>query len=504
MPAPGPDEADEVDEAKASPAPAATLSDDALRALVNPDAKPDALSDDALRRLVSGSSQQQGAASQQGASSQQQIQAVQEVKLQDDNSPAAVQRNLLEERSQQQAVSLQGESAAPSSQEPTATLKSELMETDAQISEAEEKLKEAEVKVAIAEAEVKAEAMARDVPEPGAEAEVARVEAEVKAVALDRDMQVAKAEAEIAEDKAEAMERALPVPEPSPASTAVQFGLGLGLPSRNNTDGDAGFQAPPPRYQEAPGSSKLNGTQEEAAAKMLLAPMEPAAAPKDDSALKLPFDHAIIGYWGSGPYTPFEGMEGPSIADALTMGYNTILLSYADSFTVNGSFQIHTDMCPWYNPGPAGTVHECAPSKANISKEAGVDPDSWRYLLSFGGKDGAGPYMSALLELQERYAQEQAFAVGFLKQYKEVKAKYGFDGIDIDVESTLTTPLLSAFRTVLKTLHSEGEIVALAPETPNLVSHRTHPFTLGRAIANLSPRDDCTIHQSVCGRIRRS
>ena len=50
----------------------------------------------------------------------------------------------------------------------------------------------------------------------------------------------------VAEDKAEAMERALPVPEPSPASTAVQFGLGLGLPSRNNTDGDAGFQAPPP------------------------------------------------------------------------------------------------------------------------------------------------------------------------------------------------------------------------------------------------------------------
>ena len=44
----------------------------------------------------------------------------------------------------------------------------------------------------------------------------------------------------------------------------------------------------------------------------------------------LPFKHAIIGYWGAGPYTPFEGEEGPTIADALKQGYNVICVSFGD------------------------------------------------------------------------------------------------------------------------------------------------------------------------------
>ena len=66
--------------------------------------------------------------------------------------------------------------------------------------------------------------------------------------------------------------------------------------------------------------------------------------------------------------------------------------------------------------------------------------------------------------------QEDTFAEGFVKTYKQMKAQYGFDGIDIDVESSLTTPLLSAFRKVFKILHDEGEIISMAPESPSLVS----------------------------------
>ena len=44
----------------------------------------------------------------------------------------------------------------------------------------------------------------------------------------------------------------------------------------------------------------------------------------------LPFKHTIIGYWGAGPYTPFMGEEGPSIADALKQGYNVICVSFGD------------------------------------------------------------------------------------------------------------------------------------------------------------------------------
>ena len=59
-------------------------------------------------------------------------------------------------------------------------------------------------------------------------------------------------------------------------------------------------------------------------------------------------------------------------------------------------------------------MHECAPHKDVISRAANMTSASWRYLLSFGGKNGAAPYMSALLKAEERAAQEQAFADGFL------------------------------------------------------------------------------------------
>jgi chitinase len=221
----------------------------------------------------------------------------------------------------------------------------------------------------------------------------------------------------------------------------------------------------------------------------------PAAAATLPAEQRLPFEHAIIGYWGTGAKTPFEGLEGPTVADALRHGYNTILVAYADTFSVNGSFELHTDMCPGYN-AHAEHAHECAPSKEAISKQANMSSSAWRYLLSFGGKDGAGPYMSALLNMQERAAQEDAFADGFLKRYAEVKAQYGFDGIDIDVESTLTTPLLSAFRKVFEKLHAQGELVSVAPETPSLNPAEMDSFFEG-SFNSYAPLVDSSIIDSV-------
>jgi chitinase len=183
----------------------------------------------------------------------------------------------------------------------------------------------------------------------------------------------------------------------------------------------------------------------------------------------LPFEKAIIGYWGSGPYTPFEGLEGPSIADALKEGYNVINVAFADTFNVNGSFQIHTDMCPTYNSHDMlHHMHECVPSKKNISKDAGVPINSWRYMLSFGGAGGPGPHMPSAVSLRERSGHEDKFADGFIKRYKQVKARYGFDGIDVDIESSMTTPLLAAFRKIFKKLHADGELISVAPESPSL------------------------------------
>jgi len=183
----------------------------------------------------------------------------------------------------------------------------------------------------------------------------------------------------------------------------------------------------------------------------------------------LPFKHAIIGYWGAGPYTPFMGEEGPSIADALKQGYNVICVSFGDQFTVDGTFKIDTDMCPsnretlWKD-----LPHPCTPTKANVTAEAGMDINSWRYVLSFGGAAGPGPYMPQASSPEEREEIENKFVDGFVKTYADIKKEYGFDGIDIDVESSLSTPLLSAFRKIFKKLHAQGELVSMAPESPIL------------------------------------
>ena len=206
-----------------------------------------------------------------------------------------------------------------------------------------------------------------------------------------------------------------------------------------------------------------------------------------------PFERAIIGYWGAGPHTPFEGADGPSVADALKEGYNVITVSFADTFSVDGRFEMHTDMCPSNADHKVQKHHHiCALPKSNISKEAGVPDKSWRYILSFGGAAGPGPYMPPTENLRRRVVQEDVFADGFVKTYHRMKKLYGFDGIDIDVESSLTTPLLSSFRKIFKILHTEGEIISMAPESPSLNPAELKIFQEG-SLNSYVPLVDSTI-----------
>ena len=206
-----------------------------------------------------------------------------------------------------------------------------------------------------------------------------------------------------------------------------------------------------------------------------------------------PFERAIIGYWGAGPHTPFEGGDGPSVADAIKEGYNVITVSFADTFSVDGNFELHTDMCPSNADHKVQKHHHiCALPKANISKEAGVPEKSWRYILSFGGAAGPGPYMPPAENLRRRVIQEDVFTEGFVKTYHKMKKMYGFDGIDIDVESSLTTPLLSSFRKIFKILHTEGEIISMAPESPSLNPEELKIFQEG-SLNSYVPLVDSTI-----------
>ena len=133
----------------------------------------------------------------------------------------------------------------------------------------------------------------------------------------------------------------------------------------------------------------------------------------------------------------------------------------------------------------------CAPNKKQISKDAGVSEKDWkyaarllplllpprrlllprppprrfsllrRYILSFGGAAGPGPKMNMIGD--DREASEEAFADGFVTTYKKAKAEFGFDGVDMDIENSLSTPLLSAFRRVFKKLHDHGGTPSPSP-----------------------------------------
>ena len=116
--------------------------------------------------------------------------------------------------------------------------------------------------------------------------------------------------------------------------------------------------------------------------------------------------------------------------------------------------------------------------------------DSWKYILSFGGAAGPGPKMDMIGD--DREASEEAFADGFVKSYMKVKAEYGFDGVDMDIENSLSTPLLSALRRVFKKLHDKGEIVSMAPETPALNPGEIDTFIEG-AYNSYAPLADTTV-----------
>jgi len=154
---------------------------------------------------------------------------------------------------------------------------------------------------------------------------------------------------------------------------------------------------------------------------------------------------AIIGYWGSATDKPT--LE--QLPEALKRGYNVICLSFAVNIQVDGSFDIQTNL---------GTV----PLKSDISSEAGVDDSSWQYLLSFGGQNAPGP------AINDSNADVFVFVQGFLKAYRDAKTAYGFDGIDIDIEHGMTTPLLKALKVIFMLIHTEGEIISMAPQPPNI------------------------------------
>jgi len=178
---------------------------------------------------------------------------------------------------------------------------------------------------------------------------------------------------------------------------------------------------------------------------------------------------AVIGYWGSAADKPTV----TQLPEALKRGYNVISLAFADTITAKGGFGIHTNL---------GVI----PTKASISSEAGVDDSSWQYLLSFGGQNAAGPYISDVNE----------FVTGFMETYGNARNAYGFDGIDIDIETGMTTPLLKALRLIFTKFHQNGWLISMAPQPLNIDPEEVSVFMEG-AYNCYVPLIDTTIIDTV-------
>ena len=178
---------------------------------------------------------------------------------------------------------------------------------------------------------------------------------------------------------------------------------------------------------------------------------------------------AIIGYWGSAADKPTLDQ----LPEGLKRGYNVICVAFGDTLSADGSFQIHTNLGD-------------PPSKASVSSSAGVSDNSWQYIISFGGQNAAGPYVS----------DPDAYVAGFMESYHSARTKFGFDGIDIDIETGMTTPLLRAFRKIFKQLHSEGQVISMAPQPLNIDPQTVKVFMEGAYNAYV-PLADTTMMEYV-------
>jgi len=81
-----------------------------------------------------------------------------------------------------------------------------------------------------------------------------------------------------------------------------------------------------------------------------------------------------------------------------------------------------------------------------------------------------------------------------MSAYHDAKAKFGFDGIDIDIETGMTTPLLHAFREIFTRLHSQGQKISMAPQPLNIDPAEVSHFMEGSYNAYVPLVDTTIIH----------
>jgi len=145
----------------------------------------------------------------------------------------------------------------------------------------------------------------------------------------------------------------------------------------------------------------------------------------------------IIGYWGCNPGGHLSTYENLRVS--IQKGYNVIIYAF---YIVDANGNLNIDY--------GSTV---PPIKSNISSD-------FIYLISlFGGENGAAPTLSL---------DPIAWAQNMFSQFVSLHQKYGFDGIDIDLENAwggTADQVILGLRAFFQLMHNAGYIVSMAPQT---------------------------------------
>jgi chitinase len=83
-----------------------------------------------------------------------------------------------------------------------------------------------------------------------------------------------------------------------------------------------------------------------------------------------------------------------------------------------------------------------------------------------------------------------------MNTYHAARDQYGFDGVDIDIEGGISNPLLQAYRKIFPLMHSEGQIVSMAPAPLFIDPEESTTFTPG-AFNSYVPLIDTTMIDNV-------
>ncbi|GIF10674.1 chitinase [Actinoplanes teichomyceticus] len=184
----------------------------------------------------------------------------------------------------------------------------------------------------------------------------------------------------------------------------------------------------------------------------------PATQPTGTGALPA---HFLTGYWQNF----VNGAAALKLAD-VPATYDLIAVAFADATATPGAVSFTLD------PGLAGAVggYTDAQFKADI---ATLHARGKKVIISVGGEKGTVSVASA------------EAATNFANSVYSLIQKYGFDGVDIDLENGLNpTYMASALRT-LRGKAGANLIITMAPQTIDMQSPGSSYFALALAIKDI-------------------